>query len=185
MLWNEDIPQVTVSDGQAWSSQVTVIAGEYDGTKAPQPAPDSWARDPANHVDIFLAHMASGARLPLPTKSDTVNRTLYLYNGTQISINGETLGSAQSAILDRVDLELHNTGESADLLILQSEPIDEPVAQYGPFVMNTEQEIQQAFSDYRRTQFGGWPWDRPDPVHPRHEGRVAYYADGTVSRPES
>jgi redox-sensitive bicupin YhaK (pirin superfamily) len=127
--------------------------------------------------------MASGAKLKLPTKSDTVNRTLYFYRGTEIAINGEHLASGQSAILDRVDVELLNTGEPANLLVLQSEPISEPVVQYGPFVMNTEQEIREAYSDYQRTRFGGWPWDRSDPVHPRQLGRVARYADGTERKP--
>jgi redox-sensitive bicupin YhaK (pirin superfamily) len=184
MLWNEEIPKVAVSDDQGRKSQVTVIAGEYKGTKAPPPAPDSWAADKANDVGIFLVHMAPGAKLALPAKSNTVNRALYLYKGTEITINDETLASGHSAVLDRVDLELGNAGEPADFLVLQSEPIDEPVVQYGPFVMNTEQEIREAYADYQRTQFGGWPWDRPDPVHPRHVGRVAYYADGTKREPE-
>ncbi|MCT4623068.1 MAG: pirin family protein, partial [Schleiferiaceae bacterium] len=47
-------------------------------------------------------------------------------------------------------------------------------AQYGPFVMNTQQEIQQAMMDYHRTQFGGWPWPRHDNVHPREKGRFAF-----------
>jgi quercetin 2,3-dioxygenase len=184
MLWNEEIPRVTVQDRRARESQVTVIAGEFNGIKAPPPAPDSWAADQANHLDIFLVHMASGARLALPTKSDTVNRALYFFKGTGVTINGETLALEQSAVLDRVDVELVNTGEPADFLVLQSEPIDEPVVQYGPFVMNTEQEIREAFSDYQRTRFGGWPWDRSDPVHPRSLGRVAIYADGTECKPE-
>jgi hypothetical protein len=63
--------------------------------------------------------------------------------------------------------------------MLQGKPIGEPVVQYGPFVMNSEAEIQQAFSDYRRTEFGGWPWPRQDQVHPRTQGRFAKYDDGT------
>ena len=62
--------------------------------------------------------------------------------------------------------------------MLQGRPIDEPVVQYGPFVMNTQAEIREAFEDYRKDQFGGWPWDRNDPVHPRSVGRFAKYADG-------
>jgi hypothetical protein len=46
--------------------------------------------------------------------------------------------------------------------------------------MNTQAEIQQAFADYRRTEFGGWPWASSDPVHPREKGRVARHADGRV-----
>ena len=78
------------------------------------------------------------------------------------------------------DAEFLNGGQAAELLLLQAEPIGEPVAQYGPFVMNTQLEIQQAFADYRRTQFGGWPWDRADPVHPRDQGRFARHVGGRV-----
>ena len=67
---------------------------------------------------------------------------------------------------------------SAELLLLQGRPIGEPVAQYGPFVMNSAHEIQQAFADYQRTGFGGWPWPDDDPVHRREQGRFARHADG-------
>jgi hypothetical protein len=72
----------------------------------------------------------------------------------------------------------------AEILMLQGRPIGEPVAQYGPFVMSTDDELQRAFADYRRTQVGGWPWKENAPVHARDAGRFARHADGRVERVE-
>ena len=83
-----------------------------------------------------------------------------------------------------VNRTLHRVGER-DLLLLQGRPIGEHIAQYGPFVMTTDEELLQAFADYRRTGFGGWPWPTDDPVHARSEGRFARYPDGRIDRPGS
>ncbi len=56
--------------------------------------------------------------------------------------------------------------------------------QHGPFVMNTKEEIYQAFEDYQKTQFGGWPWSRYDQVHDVSEGRFAKHADGSIEKPK-
>ena len=77
-------------------------------------------------------------------------------------------------------LELENGSEVSEMLVLQGKPIGEPVAQHGPFLMNTQAEVQQTFADYRRTQFGGWSWAGADLVYPRGKGRFAQHADGRV-----
>jgi hypothetical protein len=77
---------------------------------------------------------------------------------------------------------LTNHGGPAEFLLLQGRPIGAPVFQMGPFVMNTPEEIAQALADYRATGFGGWPWDRPDPVHARDAGRFAIHVDGRIEQ---
>ncbi len=74
--------------------------------------------------------------------------------------------------------EIVNGAKEAYFLLLQGRPIQEPVAQYGPFVMNTQIEIRHAMRDYQQTEFGGWPWSRHDLVHDRSKGRFAIHKDG-------
>jgi hypothetical protein len=80
------------------------------------------------------------------------------------------------------DISLQNGAEESFFLMLQGKPLNEPVAQHGPFVMNTQQEIIQAFEDYRRTQFGGWPWPKEEMVHEHDKGRFALHANGVEER---
>lgn len=180
MLWAEDIPQISVTDTQGKKSTITIIAGDLDGTQALKPAPDSWAADPANEVGIWLVHMQAGAQWHLPAASQPINRSLYFFRGQSLNVAGAPI-PAERAVDLLVDqpLLLENGKQDGYFLVLQGKPIDEPVAQYGPFVMNNRAEIQQAMIDYHQTQFGGWPWDRDDKVHPRESGRFARYEDGT------
>ena len=79
-------------------------------------------------------------------------------------------------------LALEAGAAETELLLLRGAPIGEPVVQYDPFVMNTRNEIQQAFADYQRTQFGGWLWPSHEPVQGRAEGRFARRPDGRMER---
>jgi len=76
------------------------------------------------------------------------------------------------------ELDIKNGDKEAYFLILDGKPIGEPVAQHGPFVMNTVEEIQEAMRDFGRTQFGGWPWDEREVVHSRDKGRFALHSNG-------
>lgn len=184
MLWGEEIPQRAFTDSEGRSTTVTVVAGLLDGSRAPAPPPRSWASRADADVAIWSLRLSGSARWTLPAAStDATVRTLYFFTGASVRIGGE-LQTSHAAIEVRstVDLEIQAGEDGCEILLLQGRPIGEPVAQYGPFVMNTSAEIQQAFADYRRTGFGGWPWPSDDPVHPRNEGRFAKHADGKVER---
>jgi redox-sensitive bicupin YhaK (pirin superfamily) len=128
--------------------------------------------------------MGPKAQWTLPMAKKGTNRTLYFFRGDSIVIGGVAVKLRQGAELEpEQDVLLENGDQEGQLLLLQGRPIGEPVAKYGPFVMNTPGEIEQAFEDYRHTQFGGWPWEADDPVHPRGETRFAKHADGKIERP--
>ena len=112
-------------------------------------------------------------------------RVLYFFSGEALDVVDATIGRRHAVGLKADSAATLVAGHGpVEMLLLQGHPIGEPVAQYGPFVMNSEAEIRQAFADYRRTEFGGFPWDRDDPVH-GDEGRFARYPDGRVERPNS
>lgn len=181
MLWGSKIPKLQHTDAAGKSTEVEVIAGKLQGHVAPAPPPNSWAADPSNEVAIFNLKLAPGASFTLPKASTGINRALYFYLGNQISMAGKPIEKYHSVVVNAaVDLNLVNGDSEARILVLQGRPIGENVIQYGPFVMNTKEEIQQAFEDYHATKFGGWPWSRYDQVHDRSEGRFARHADGTL-----
>ncbi|HEX4452963.1 MAG TPA: pirin family protein [Kofleriaceae bacterium] len=176
MLWDRSIPRV-----EAPGVIVRVIAGALGGVQPPAPPPSSWAARAESDLGIWTIKLQPGASFTLPAAQPTSNRVLYLFRG-EASIAGQTI-EANHGVQVKPDVAIEIAAASeTEILVLQGKPIGEPVAQHGPFVMNTRQEIQQAFADYQRTRFGGWPWPKDDPVHPRDEGRFAKHADGRLER---
>jgi redox-sensitive bicupin YhaK (pirin superfamily) len=170
------------ADARGGSIEVVCIAGRLEELVALPPPPGSWAAQPEADLAIWTLAMTPGASWTIPAAHGTrTRRRLYFFKGSSLMLGGrEVSAGSMVELAARADVALVNGGEPAELLMLQGKPIDEPVAQYGPFVMNTEAEIRQAFQDYRSTRFGGWPWDREDPVHPRERGRFARHVDGRV-----
>lgn len=176
MLWHEDIPVVKEDN-----AEIKVIAGNYRGHQAPQPAPNSWAAISENEVAIWNIHVDEESEFILPKASNDVTRTLYFYEGDAIFFKDRKVNKGFGIPLEiNKDVTFKVGSKKASLLLLQGKPIEEPVAKYGPFVMNTEQEIQRAMEEYRLTQFGGWPWPYPDNVHDKEKGRFAKYPDGQL-----
>jgi redox-sensitive bicupin YhaK (pirin superfamily) len=187
MFWNEKISRERLKDAQGRSSEVVCVAGSIGNSRGLPPPPDSWASSSGSDIAIWTIQLSPGAQLRLPAAlGKGTRRQLYFFKGSELQLSGQAV-PPQSAIEVRADqeVELVNGPEVSELLMLQGVPINEPVAQYGPFVMNSPAEIHQAIADYRRTEFGGWPWGSPDPVHPVDKDRFALHADGHVESASS
>ena len=199
MMWAEDIPHRlfvnTLSDGNMATTEVVCIAGHLniaptaaDGDNAVaaaalSPPPDSWASQPESDVAIWTLRMEPGARWTLPRAiNPAAVRNLYFFEGASIAVGDKPIAT-HCAIELRASshAELVNRGgDVAELLMLQGRAIGEPVAQSGPFVLNTEEELKQAFDDYQRSKFGAWFWSGRGPTHGPERERFARHSDGRV-----
>ena len=142
-ILNKDIPAIVVPDG---SGMVRVIAGNYQGHAGP-----ARTFTPMNVWDLRL----NPRKTTEFSLTDSWNVALIILHGT-VSINGDTLGKeAQAVVLDqtgnRISLEAQ---DNAVVLLLSGEPIDEPIVGQGPFVMNSQAEIDQAMADFESGSFG-------------------------------
>jgi len=142
-LLAEDIPLVSLESD---AGTLRVIAGSYGG----QPGP---ART-FTTMDVWDMRLTAGSSVRLPVAAGR-NAALVVLRG-KLRVNGERdAGPASLVLLDRagegVALEVL---EDACVLLLSGEPIDEPIVGYGPFVMNSQEEIAEAFDDFHRGRFG-------------------------------
>ncbi|EKN3948488.1 pirin family protein [Yersinia enterocolitica] len=140
---NETIPQVALAEG---AGSLRVIAGDYAGENGP-----ANTFSPLNVWDIRL-NQGKSAEFSLP---DGWNTALIVLRGT-VQVNGDAIArDAEMVLLDsagsNVTIEANN---DAVLLLLSGEPIDEPIIGYGPFVMNTQEQIAEAIADFNSGRFG-------------------------------
>ena len=181
MLWSHETPRRIEKDDAGRAAEITVIAGVIaDETPAASP-PDSWASKVEADLAIWHVRLEPDARWCLPAATGpATERVLYAFEGSTVQIGEhEPVPAGTGAhIRADVDITLVAGPEGIDCMLLQGRPIAEPVARYGPFVMNTDDEIRAAYSDYQATEFGGWPWPSPAPDHGAEAGRFAIHADG-------
>ena len=134
-----DLPRFSTDTG----GEVTVIAGESHGVGG---AVTREATAPL-YLDI---HLPAGGRFAQPLPAEH-NAFIYVYRG-EVTVAGSPVPAQRMAILSneaQADGVLVEASGDARLLLIAGRPLNEPIAQYGPFVMNSEQEIYQALGDYR------------------------------------
>ncbi len=144
-ILDADIPSIALPDG---AGRVRLIAGEYAGRTGP-----ARTHTPMNVWDLRLK---GGRPAELPAQEGWPMALVVLKGAVRVN-DGPRVGEAQMVLLDRdganAFVEAEGEGE-ATVLLLSGEPIDEPIAGHGPFVMNTQAEIAQAFVDFSNGQFG-------------------------------
>ena len=142
-LLKSDIPTVELPNA---AGTLRVIAGEFDGAKGP-----ARTFTPVNLWDI---HLRAGGKtiLAVPEGHTTALLTL----SGEVTINGSEVASgSELAIFERngSEIAVEAIGDAA-IVLLSGEPINEPVVAYGPFVMNTKEEIEQAIRDFQAGKMG-------------------------------
>ena len=162
-LQGADSSLITSADGGA---VLRVLAGEIDGHQGPG----------ISHTPLAIAHLtlAPGAQIDIPWRRD-FNALVYALAGSgTVGAEGRPLRMGQTAVLVNGDTLLltadpvqESRSPNFDLFIIGGVPLREPVVQYGPFVMNTKQEIMEAFEDFQAGRFGNIPADAIQPYRPR------------------
>lgn len=183
MLWDHCIPKEVTKDADGRAIEITVIAGKLAGHEPSSPPPDSWASKEDADVAIWHIRLDANAQWTLPAAlGDSTQRMLYAFDGSSVIVgDSASLAAGNGArIIANEDLVLVAGDSGIECMLLQGRPIGEPVVQYGPFVMNSKDEIAKTFDDYERTKFGGWPWPNPAPDHGAMRGRFALHADGKL-----
>ncbi|MFC9787769.1 pirin family protein [Rhodococcus sp. NPDC127528] len=185
MFWNEHTPRVTHTDDAGRVTEVIVIAGRLDHAEPLMPPPESWASSDSSDLAIWHLDLGPGAEYELPAAASAdTHRVLYVYDGSTVRIGAAPIDTGTGILVDATGPVTLTAGDGGvKILLLQGRPIGEPVAQHGPFVLNDEAGLVQAFDDYRRTRFGGWPWPSDGPVHPADAGRFAKHPSGRVDTP--
>lgn len=166
---------IPIFDEEKRKANLKLVAGEFATTIAPKLTPNSWANNPENEVLIFILELEPYSKFLIPKTQGLFTRSLYFYEGSFLFLQTEKIPSATGMFLNpNEDISIQNGDSLGKILFLQARPILEPIVNYGPFVMNTREEIYQAIADYNAQKFGKWEFDSFEPTHAKRERFVEY-----------
>ncbi|MDG1847463.1 MAG: pirin family protein [Candidatus Marinimicrobia bacterium] len=184
MYWKDEIPKVSNNFNGNKNSQIEIITGDYLDFSSPIAPKNSWANNKKNDVAVWIIRLDRNGKFAIPDTKSGANRNLYVLKDSNMEIDGQSISGGSMVTLDSSkNTAIKNLGSKTKILMLQGVPINEPVVKYGPFVMNTRSEIEQAFYDYNRTEFGGWKWGNSDPVHGIEKEKFAKLINGNITKP--
>lgn len=178
MLWKDSIPHIIKKDNSWNLIEIDIIAWSIDWLISPKSNPNSWASDSTNKVRILTIKLSPNSKWLLDSTEKDINRTLYFYKWNSITIEKrEIISWNMIELKSDSNIEIINWNSDTYILLLEWKPINEKVVQYGPFVMNTDKEIAEAYKDYEKTQFGWWSWANINLVHSKEDKCFAIYND--------
>ncbi|MWV15762.1 quercetin 2,3-dioxygenase [Pseudomonas sp. L-22-4S-12] len=136
----EEIPRLISAGGVA----VSVIAGQFDDGQVQQAGA---VQRPQTLPQLFDLHLPAGSRIA-PRLADGQRVLLYVYEG-ELGVNGHVVGKSRLVRLSEQGAIELASESGARVLLIAGTPLGEPIVQYGPFVMNSREEIEQALRDFR------------------------------------
>lgn len=186
MMWREYMPHATVQDAEQRQTDIRVVSGYFKDVAAISRPVHSWAAADENRVNIYMMTLAPHAEITMPATTASSNRFAYFYQGSTLEIAGKSIDFRHLVELKSdSEIQLKAGDQEARILWLEGEPIGAPFAMRGPFVLNSDDELNDAFRRYRATHFGDWPWSSSAPVFKREQVRFASYEGGQrVEHPE-
>lgn len=172
---SSSIPNFTLLDDEGKKVKIKLISGIFANYNSAVYTKNSWASIPENEVLIFIAELEPFAILSIPPSLSLISRSLYFYNGKSAHICNTSVTSKHGVFVHpKAHLVFQNGEEHSKILFLQGKPILEPIVNYGPFVMNTKEEIYEAIRDFQNQKFGTWEFDSLEPTHAKREKFVEY-----------